>query len=179
MRSLASLLFLTLSLCLTSCGFHLRGYAPLSPALQQMYIAAPTPYTKFYSLLMQSLEDRGIKPATIATENNFILRILDEQYNRVDGSVSAATNTRDYILYYSIRYEIVSPTGIKVIAPQNITVTRTLTVNIDAMLASNYEEETIKDEMQLDIIYQLLTRLASPQVTAALGGPPTIRDANK
>lgn len=151
-----------------NCGFHLRGYAPLPPALKLLYIDAPQPYTKFYGVLVQTLEARGVKVVTTPADALFKLRIISEIDSKSDGSVSAATNTRQYSLQYGIRYEITTRQGTVVVPPQQIVTSQTLTVNIDAMLASDSEEETMKEEMRLDVSYQLLTRLSSPQVMNAL-----------
>lgn len=162
-------MFVICSIELTACGFHLRGDVSLPTALHQIYIEdTAITFSKFRSLLIKALKDRHIIVVPRPSNNVFTLRILDEQYTSTIGSISSSTNTRQYLLQYNINYELRNPRGKVVLASEPIQTNRTLTINSNAMLGSSYEETTIKEEMRLDAVNQLINRLGSSEVATKI-----------
>ncbi|MDX1901493.1 MAG: LPS assembly lipoprotein LptE [Gammaproteobacteria bacterium] len=156
--------FLCLMFLLTSCGFHLRGAVNPSPELKQVYIQTATPYDEITRAIRNSLQLSGVN-ITSRENARVILAILNVQQSQQQTNVSSTQQTRQFNLNYSITFQLLDVKGNAIITPQSVSETRSLTVQADATLAGSNEAQTLYQQMRPALVFDLMQRLSSKQMT--------------
>lgn len=161
-----AVLFLLMSL--SSCGFHLRGAAPVAPQLQHIYLKSEDPYGKLTRYLRQYFESNGIHLAESAQTSNIVLDILKEETGQQLLSVGGTLQTRQYNLTYSVSYQLVDPNGRVLVPDQTATQLRTLTIQASQILGGSNEAESMYEQMRSAIVYDIVNRLSSKEISTIL-----------
>lgn len=160
------ILFLTLFI--SSCGFHPRGSVALAPSLQQLYIKSSDPYGWLPRGLADYLSYSGVHTTTSIANAETILDILHIDKNEQLLSVSGTQQTRQYNLILSVTFQLTDPKGQVFVAPQTVSETRVLTVASDQILGGSNEADNLYQQMHQAIIYDMINRLSSRNVTTLL-----------
>ena len=160
------ILFLTLFI--SSCGFHPRGSVTLSPSLQQLYIKSADPYGWLPRSLANYLSYSGVHTTTSAENADTILEIQSVTKNEQLLSVSGTQQTRQYNLILSVTFQLTDPKGQILVASQTVSESRILTVASDQILGGSNEADNLYQQMHQPILYDIVTRLTSRNVTTAL-----------
>jgi LPS-assembly lipoprotein len=163
-----SFLILFAATFLSSCGFHLRGTAPLSPPLQELYIKTADPYGQLTRNLAEYLKMSGVHLTETPEEATTVLHIISETENQQLLSVSGTQQTRQYNLTLVVTFEISNPKGVVLVPPQTLNEQRTLTTQSDQILGGSNEQNTLYQQMRQAIIDDIVNRLASRDVTTLL-----------
>lgn len=166
MRQLMVLFMLVISL--TGCGFHLRGQMPLATPLHVVYLKTPNPYGQLAHNLQQSFKMSGTRLVDNPNDATAILNILKEETSQQLLGINGSQQTRQYNLILTVTFEVTTPSGQTTVSPQVITETRTLTIQADQMLASSNESNSLYQQMRSAIVYKIMRRLASEEVTTLL-----------
>ncbi len=162
-----SLLLLAI-LCLSACGFQLRGSVPLSPSLHKLYIQTENPYGTLTRNLHDYLQESGVE-VTNSPENAFtVLHIISETQTQQLLSVSGLQQTRQYSLTLAVTFEVTTPKGTVLMPALTLTENRTLTTLSDLILAGTNEQNTLYQQMRQAIIYDMMNRLSSRDVAILL-----------
>lgn len=168
MRVLRLVCFLVAMCCLASCGFTLRGPMPLSPALQNIYLQTPDPYGQLAKYIRQYLKTSHVHLAANTKDATSVLVIIREETGQNLLGVNITQQTRQYNLTLTVTFQIEDPRGHTLVPSQSLTETRTLTINSDQILANSNEATNLYQQMRQAISYDILSRLASNDVTALL-----------
>jgi LPS-assembly lipoprotein len=144
------------SLC--ACGFHLRGAA----ALPFQSISIPS-----QSLLALELA-RNIAAASNAKviakgEADAIFDLLVEQREKAIISLNTSGQPREYQLRYRVAYAVHDTKGGIYIAPTTLILRRDISFN-DQVLAKEYEEQLLYQDMQTDMVQQILRRMQASKL---------------
>lgn len=160
---------------LSACGFKLRGYQPLPPILQtqSIYIDSRNPYDLLAQLLTQILDSVHAKRVSSAENAVFILKVYNESFHSRPLSDSASSETKEYLLNYTVTYEIIHHDGRLLYGPKTITTARHYMVNETQVLSSGNAQNSLRAEIQRDAAYQMLNQLNSPDVASALDAVPS------
>jgi LPS-assembly lipoprotein len=150
------------SLLLTGCGFHLRGSAEFAPAVSELYVQGGNPYGPLVTELRRALRAAGIDVATAPAETTAILTILREDFDRRVLSVGSSGKAREYGLSLTVDFEVRTPQGEPLVAPQTIFTTRDYTFDPNRALAISDEEAVFRQDMIMDAVQQMLWRLQTP-----------------
>lgn len=169
MRTLILLLFIVLSLA--SCGFHLRGPMPLAPPLQRLYLQTPDPYGQLTRDLRLYFKMSNVHLVESPTEASTVLVILDEETNEQLLNINGTQETRQYNLILTVHFQITDSNGAILLSPEAISETRVLTIKAGQILAGSNEANNIYQQMRLAIAYDIMSRLASQNVTQRLTKP--------
>lgn len=153
---------------LSGCGFQLRGSAPPSPALQDLYIKTSAPYSEITHNLREYFKISGIHVVEIQQDAAIVLQILNESENQVLLSVSGTAQTRQYNLVLSISFQVTNNKGTVLVPPQSLSENRTLTVMSDQILGGSNEQIMLYQQMRQAIVYDIMNRLSSREVIAML-----------
>jgi LPS-assembly lipoprotein len=145
-------------LLLAACGFQLRGTASLP--FETIYVANAT------SGIALDLK-RNIRSGTNA-------RVLDEakgaeaqlQFSEESRqkeilSITAAGRVSEYRLIYRVRFRVSDATGGDFLPPSTVTLTRDMTYDDAQVLAKETEEQLLFRDMQLDMVQQIMRRIAT------------------
>lgn len=160
---LTTVVFITL--CLSSCGFQLRGATPLSPPLKKMYIQTNDPYGQLTHNLHDYLTLSGVELTDTPQTASTVLHIISENQSQQLLNVNASQQTRQYNLVLSVTFEITTPGGLVLMPPITLSENRTFTTLSDLILGGTNEENTMYQQMRLAIVYDIMNRLSSKDVT--------------
>lgn len=155
-------------LSLVSCGFHFRGKLPLAPPLQNLYLKTADPYGQLARYLREYLKVSGVHLTDKKEDATSVLVILGESTRQQLLGISGTQQTRQYNLILTVTFTIENPAGVALIPPQVISQTRTLTIQADQILAGSNEANMLYQQMRSAIVYSILTRLASKDITTLL-----------
>lgn len=157
MKKIVSIIFI--SFLLTACGFHLRGYEPISPALKTVYLETKDPYDSFTKELKHVLAAAGVQLVSKPQSNAVMLEIINTKFNRQIDNIGSSGQNTIYLLTYNITYQIRNAQGVAVQTPQTINTFRNYSAGTNQLLGDTYVEHNLHEDMQRDVIYQLLNRL--------------------
>jgi len=152
---------LILALCLTACGFHLRGMVDVP-----VWLANVSVYSKdgtnqeLISLLKTQLEGYKVFINPDPALAKYWLIIDHVIYQQKILNVGASTNPRQYQLSLAVGFMLQTRQGQIIKAQREVLVTRQLTINNDRILGSNEEEAIIINEMRQDAVVQIINRLS-------------------
>jgi LPS-assembly lipoprotein len=161
-------LWLSLLLLLTACGFQPRGEITLAPPLKNIYLKTPDPYGQLARNLRSFLKMSNVHLADTATSANTVLVILKEQMGQDLVSVSGTQLTRQYNLTLNVTYQVTDAEGKILVSPQTSTEVRSLTIQSDQILGGSNEANSLYTQMQSAIVYDIMYRLSSKEITAIL-----------
>lgn len=146
-------------LLLGACGFHLRGAATLP--FQSIAIPSQTPLALELGRNISAASNAKVLASGDTAAAVFDL--LGEQREKIVLSLSPDGQPREYQLRYRITYDVRDPKGGIYIAPISMTLRRTITFN-DQVLAKEYEEELLYQDMQTDMVQQILRRMQASKL---------------
>lgn len=155
-------------LFLTGCGFHPRGKIPLAEPLHYLYLKTPDPYGQLTRNLRLFLKVSGVHVTDSPLAANTTLSILNESTQEQLISINGTQDTRQYNLILTVVYEILGKNQQILVNPQIATETRTLTIKAGQMLAGSSEANILYQQMRQAIVYDILNRLSSDDVTKML-----------
>jgi len=169
MKKLIFLLFFIT--CLSACGFKLRGAMPLAPPLYNLYLETSDPYGELARHLRQFLKMSGVQLAQNAAEATSILTILSQSTSDQLIGINGSQQTRQYNLVLTVTFQVSNAKNRVLVSPQTVTESRALTVINDQVLASSNEAMNLYSQMRRDIVYDIMSRLSSADITAQLTTP--------
>lgn len=168
MKKIFNLLVISCFICLSACGFHLRGSKPVANNLKIVYVDSENAYGFLTLRLKDALGSMHIQVTESAKQSPLILKIYDEKFSTSNLADSASSATKKYTLHYQVTYALFTDSGADVYGPKTLHVERNYLVNEDQVLSSTNETTVLQRELQNDVLYQLLHQLASPNVEQAL-----------
>jgi LPS-assembly lipoprotein len=173
------LILIMLTLCLTSCGFQPRGSLPLAPPLHNLYLETPDPYGQLTKNLRQFLKMSGVSLANSSAEATSVLTILNENTSDQLVGINGSQQTRQYNLVLTVIFQLSNNNNRVILSPQTVSETRALTITNDQILASSNEAANLYNQMRRAIVYDIMSRLSSQDVTSIVTQTPTDPIENK
>jgi LPS-assembly lipoprotein len=170
MKKLLILLILILSV--SSCGFKLRGSMPLAPPLHSIYLETPDPYGQLARYLRQFLKMSGVALADSPEGATSILAIISESTGDQLLGINGTQQTRQYNLVLTVTFQVSNPKNRVLVPPQTVSESRALTITNDQILASSNEAMNLYTQMRQTIVYDIMSRLSSGEITTQLTTTP-------
>jgi len=153
----ASILVLIL---LAGCGFQMRGAATMPPEMTRTYIETSDRYSLFYRQLRASLIRSGVDIVDSPAEATATFTIYADETGQRVLSVSSRNVPREFEVYYSIYYEVVTADQV-IIAPREQTLTRDYTWDETLVLGKEKEEQILRESVVEDLIRVILIQLST------------------
>ena len=157
------LTYLLISILITSCGFHLRGSQDFSKILPEVNVSGVNKYSDLGRELLRSLATANVN---VFDESSFILNITKDAFSKRVLSVDSAGRANQYELRYDVSFTLVQSVKneeeqkvIDLIPAQNITEKREYLFDANLILATQDEENRLKQDMRQSVILQLMRRL--------------------
>lgn len=167
-RSFSCLLLIAM-LGLAACGYRLRpDSAELKRYYPRLYIDSEQQFSPFEKQLERYLNAQDIAVVNSPKEAAYILHIINQHYQRQILTVSASTNIRQYMIRFFVNFEIQTTQGEPLTEPMRIQSQRTLSVNSSQMLASDFEQKVIEQDLQRLATKLLYYRLMAPQTLSQI-----------
>ena len=159
---------LLLAFGVSSCGFHLRGAAPLPLPLENIYLQVDDPYSKLAHNLRQYFKMNGVHLADSPKHATTVLDIVKQDAGQQLLSVGGTLETRQYNLTFTVTFQLLDSRGRMIVSNQTLSETRTLTIQASQMLGGSNEAESMYEQMREAIVYDIINRLSSKEITARL-----------
>jgi LPS-assembly lipoprotein len=161
-----TLLLLTL-LCLTACGFHLRGSNPTGAefGFKSLYLKAQSE-TAFVSELRRALLANKVNVTGSSDQAELVLEVVSEQTLKQILSLSGSGRVKEFQLIYRVGLRAYDSKQADWLPTDEITLTRILAYDDVQVLAKEQEEALLYKDMRSDAVVQALRRLsrAKPQL---------------
>ena len=153
---------LLLATTLTACGFHLRGAdGAYNMPFSSIYLGFPDT-SPLGNELKRNLRagDRVVIASTPqAAQARF--EVVSEARNQTILSLNNLGRVREYLLSYTVVFQVRDTAGNLLLAPTEITLKRNLAFSEQAVLAKEGEAELLYRDMQSDLVQQIMRRLAA------------------
>jgi LPS-assembly lipoprotein len=145
---------------LGACGFHLEGRTPLPQSIKAAYVQATDQQTDFVQSLRKALLTSGARPALDKAKASSVVNILKDEVVRRTLSVSALNKPNEYEVTYLVRFSV-SAGDKELLAPQEISATRSYSFDEARLLAKEHEETILRQAMAHDLADRVVRQLSS------------------
>ncbi|HTS54338.1 MAG TPA: LPS assembly lipoprotein LptE [Burkholderiales bacterium] len=147
-----------LSVALAGCGFHPSAARPLP--FQTLYIDAPR-YSSFAGDLRRYIASSS-QPKLVARPEDaqVVLQVLSELQETQILSLTTAGQVAEYELRYRVSYRLHDNANKDWIPPNDISLRRDLTYDVQAVLAKADEQELLFRSMREDAVRQMMRRMS-------------------
>ena len=146
---------------LGGCGFHLQGHTPLPPVVRTPFLEAPDRQSDFIQYLRHALLSNGAQLTPERDKASAVVSILRDSVARRVLSVSATNQPNQYEVTYTAGFAVSAPGGKELLAPQEVSATRSYSFDETLLLAKNHEEQILRQDMARDLADMVMRRLAS------------------
>jgi len=145
---------------LTGCGFHLEGRTPLPESMKGAYVQATDLQTDFAQSLRKALLTSGARPPAEKRSASSVVNILRDDVVRRTLSVSAQNKPNEYEITYNVRFSVTAGDK-ELLAPQDISATRSYSFDETRLLAKEHEEAILRQAMAHDLADRVIRQLSS------------------
>ena len=147
---------------LTACGFTLRGSnADANIPFKTIFIALPDTAPLGVELKRNIRSGNGTQVVRERKEAEAILEVLSESREKLVLSLNSQGRVREYALNYRLRFRVVDNAGKEFLPATDVLLKRDMSFSESKLLAKESEEELLYRDMQIDIVQQILRRLAA------------------
>jgi LPS-assembly lipoprotein len=148
------------ALLLAGCGFHLQGRAGLPAVVKTPYLEAPDPQSDFVQYLRHDLLSNGAQLMYEKGQASAVVSILNDHVVRRVLSVSTINRVNQYEVTYTVAFTVTSQ-GKELLAPQQLSATRTYSFDESLLLAKGHEEDILRQDMARNLADMVMRRLSS------------------
>ena len=159
MKALRLPLLVLLAVLVSSCGFHLRGEAQLSPAMQVLSIEGADALSPLGRDLRKALVRSGARVVEAGTGGAAVLRIGSNQFRTDVLSVGGNARANEYTIRYHVEFDVVGAGATSLLAKQTIELSRDFTFDATQALGIAAEQDLLTGELQRDMVQAILRRL--------------------
>lgn len=145
-------------LLLAACGFQLRGTASLP--FETIYVPNATSGIAL-DLKRNIRSGTGTRVLDEAKGAEAQLQFSEESRQKEILSITAAGRVSEYRLIYRVRFSVSDAKGGDYLPPSTVTLTRDMTYDDAQVLAKEAEEQLLFRDMQLDMVQQIMRRIAT------------------
>jgi LPS-assembly lipoprotein len=149
-----------LAVSLAGCGFHLEGRTPLPESMKRAFVQATDMQTDFAQSLRKALLTSGSRPPSDKKTASSIVNIIKDDVVRRTLSVSAQNKPNEYEITYTVRFSVTAGDQ-ELLAPQDISATRSYSFDETRLLAKEHEEAILRQAMAHDLADRVIRQLSS------------------
>ena len=158
-RACAALL---LAATLAACGFQLRGSnGAYNMPFASIYLAFADTSPLGNELKRNLRAGDRVVIASKPQEAQARFEVLSEARNKAVLSLNNLGRVREYLLSYTLVFQVRDAAGTLLLGPTEITLRRNLAFSEEALLAKEGEEALLYRDMQSDLVQQIMRRLAA------------------
>ena len=147
-----------MALALAGCGFRLRGTAEVP--FETLYVPGAT---SGIALDLKRNIQAGTKARVVddPSKADAVLQFTEETRQKEILSLTGTGRVREFQLRYRVAFRVHDGKGAEYVPPNTIQLTRDVTFNDAEILAKEQEEQLLFRDMQVDMVQQILRRLAA------------------
>jgi LPS-assembly lipoprotein len=147
---------------LSACGFHLRGSdGAYNMPFTSIYLAFPDTSPLGNELKRNLRAGDRVVIASKPQDAQARFEVLSEARNKTILSLNNLGRVREYLLGYTLVFQVRDAAGNLLLGPTEITLRRNLAFSEEALLAKEGEEALLYRDMQSDLVQQVMRRLAA------------------
>lgn len=146
---------------ITGCGFHLRGNIKIPPEYATLRILPDNQYDKFQIGLINLLKGNNVTIAPSSQTKVATLHINSYSFATESIAKNIDGKTIRSRVKITVKYKVFRPDGSELQVYGTVNAARNVDVDPDALLTTDSEQETIKDEIINDAIGQLFRQLTA------------------
>lgn len=147
-----------LALCLSSCGFQLRGDPAVG--LPSLYVSTATP-SLVATDIRRALAGGPTRVVTSPAEATAHLRILGESRDKQVHTITGTGRVYEFELRLVVRYDVVVPgREVPLIPPTEVATRRLISYSETAPIAKEAEEQLLFKDMQVELAARILRQIA-------------------
>lgn len=169
--SISSITRLSLFVCvlmLAACGFQLRGLADL--AFQNLYIQGPT--LTISKDLKKLLAVNGVTVVDEQEKAELMLEFISESKEDRILSLSGTGRVSEYELFYRVNFRMRDPANELWGPVQKLEERRDFSYDDTQLLAKQFEETRLYDDMHTDAVREIMRRLIVQKPSKAASAQP-------
>jgi LPS-assembly lipoprotein len=154
-RPYVVILLLACALALSACGFKMRGVADLS--FTTLYIQGPK--LTISKELKKSLKVNGVTVVDKPEKAELLLELMNESTEQNILSLSGRGLVREYELFYRVNFRLRDPSSEVWGDVQKIEGRRDFSYDDSQLLAKQFEEARLIEDMKTDAVRELMRLL--------------------
>jgi LPS-assembly lipoprotein len=149
---------LLLCVVVAACGFRLRGTAEVP--FDTLYVPGAT--TGIALDLKRNIQ-AGTKARVVddPKDADAVMQFTEETRQKEILSLTGTGRVREFQLRYRVGFRVHDGKGADYVPPSTIQLTRDVTFNDAEILAKEAEEQLLFRDMQIDMVQQIMRRLAA------------------
>jgi LPS-assembly lipoprotein len=164
-RALAALL---VAAALAGCGFQLRGSnGGYNMPFHSIYVGIPDTSPLGTELRRHLRAGDSVVLADTPAQAQAQIDLVSEARGRAILSLNSLGRVREYLLTYTVVFQVRDPKGGVLLAPTEITLKRNIAFDETQVLAKEAEANLLYRDMQGDVVQQMLRRVAALKPPAA------------
>jgi LPS-assembly lipoprotein len=165
------LLFFSISLLLSGCGFHLRGASStaLPPELSSLRVTmAGTGYPPLLVEMRNALLALGgVRLTDDVSASVPVLELHSESSASQVLAIDSSGRISAYLINYRVDYSLIGADNKPLLQKQSVKLQREYGYDRLNVIATELQGEFLQNEMRHDVVQQIVRRLASLNFTAA------------
>ena len=153
---------LLLAIAVAACGFQLRGSnGAYNMPFSSIFLGFPdtSPLGNELKRNLRATDRVVVTPTQEGAQARF--EVLSEARNKSILSLNNLGRVREYLLTYTLVFQVRDAGGQLLLGPTEITLRRNLAFSEEAVLAKEGEEALLYRDMQSDLVQQIMIRLAA------------------
>jgi LPS-assembly lipoprotein len=143
-----------------ACGFRPRQQVSLPPNLATLRVETPDRYGSLQRDLELALRRGGATIVERAT-GSAVLRVSKASIDRLPLSIGDTGRVSEYLLRYTVEFELVDAAGQVVLPRQTIEMDRDYTFDTAQAFGTPGEEELVRAELERDMVQNLMRRIGA------------------
>lgn len=147
-----------MALALAGCGFRLRGTAEVP--FETLYVPSAT---SGIALDLKRNIQAGTKARVVddPSKAEAVMQFTEETRQKEILSLTGTGRVREFQLRYRVAFRVHDGKGAEYVPTNTIQLTRDVTFNDTEILAKEQEEQLLFRDMQIDMVQQIMRRLAA------------------
>jgi LPS-assembly lipoprotein len=143
------------ALALASCGFQMRGLTNLS--FDTLYIQGPR--LSITKDLKKALAVNDVQVVTEKEKADLMLELMSETSEQKILSLSGGGKVREYEIIYKVNFRLRDPSSELWGEVQTVEGRRDFSYDDTQLLAKQFEEDRLTDDMRADAVREIMRRL--------------------
>jgi len=168
------ILILALCASLSACGFHLRGQLPVPESIN--IIAVKSEDKDLERRLSDALSFSGATVVESEADALALLELKKVIYDRTVRTIDERGKVTGYVLEYKVNFDVTAASG-ESLRSSTVVTRRDFNFDPDLVLQAEIEEESLRQDMLIDLTQQILRQLAT--ITAFTGYPAKLASISR
>lgn len=153
-------LFVTLLLLLSACGFQLQTRVELPAEMERTRLEIQSPYSEFARRLETHLEQNGVQVVTTLS-GAAVLDVPVNSMRKEIQSIGDNARVQEYLIRHTVQFRLLDSEGVELIPLQAFEQSRIYSFNEQDILAAEREDEFLRKDLSDATARMVVRRLGT------------------